>query len=59
MAANISSQQILDINSPPGYSTACNRSKDVNNIEKICLFCRYVNSAGPKEEMIEGIPLKG
>ena len=33
-------------------------SKDKNDIEQIALFCRYVNSAGPQEEMVELIPLK-
>ncbi|XP_039186129.1 general transcription factor II-I repeat domain-containing protein 2-like [Crotalus tigris] len=54
MAENITRQQIKDINSAVAYSIACNASK-----EQIALFCRYVNSAGPQEEMIELIPLKG
>ena len=37
---------------------ACDVSKDKNDIEQIALFCRYVNSAGPQEEMVELIPLK-
>lgn len=56
MAANITSQQITDINSAPEYSIACDESKD---IEQIVFLCIYVNSAGPQEEIIEVIPLKG
>ena len=59
MANNISSQQISDINSAPGYSIACDGSKDISDVEQISLFCRYVNSTGLKEELIEIIPLKG
>ena len=58
MAANISSQQISDINSAPGYSIACDGSKDISDVEQISLFCRYVNSTGLKEEFIEIILLK-
>ena len=58
MAANISSQKISDINSAPGYSIACDGSKDISDVEQISLFCRYVNSTGLKEEFIEIIPLK-
>ncbi|XP_015684326.1 general transcription factor II-I repeat domain-containing protein 2B-like [Protobothrops mucrosquamatus] len=59
MAENITGQQIKDINSAEAYSIACDASKDKSNIEQIVLFCRYVNSAGPQEEMIQLIPLKG
>lgn len=59
MAEDISTQQIKDINSAVAYSIACDESKDISDIEQIALFCRYVNSAGPQEEMIELIPLKG
>ncbi|KAM3841446.1 general transcription factor II-I repeat domain-containing protein 2-like [Vipera latastei] len=59
MAENITRQQIKDINSAVAYSIACNASKDKGDIEQIALFCRYVNSVGPQEEMIEFIPLKG
>ena len=58
MAENITKQQIKDINSAATYSIACDVSKDKNDIEQIALFCRYVNSAGPQEEMFELIPLK-
>ena len=58
MAANISSQQISDINSAPGYSIACDGSKDISDVEQISLFCKYVNSTGLKEEFIEIIPTK-
>ena len=58
MATNISSQQISDINSAPGYSIACDGSKDISDDEQISLFCRYVNSTGLKEELIEIIPLQ-
>ena len=58
MAENITKQQIKDINLAATYSIACDVSKDKNGIEQIALFCRYVNSAGPQEEMIELIPLK-
>uniref|UniRef100_A0A8D2J826 Uncharacterized protein n=1 Tax=Varanus komodoensis TaxID=61221 RepID=A0A8D2J826_VARKO len=59
MAENITRQQIKDINSAVVYSIACDESKDKGDIEHIALFCRYVNSDGPQEEMIELIPLKG
>ena len=59
MAEDITRQQIKDINSAVAYSIACDESKDKGDIEQIALFCRYVNSAGPQEEMIELIPLKG
>jgi len=59
MAEDITSQQIKDITSAVAYSIACDESKDKGNIEQIALFCRYVHSAGPQEEMIELIPLKG
>ncbi len=52
-------RQITDINSAPAYSIACDESKDVSDIEQIVLLCRYVNSAGPQEEIIEVTPLKG
>ena len=58
MAENITKQQIKDINSAATYSIACDKSKDKNDIEQIALFCRYVNSAGPQEEMVKLIPLK-
>uniref|UniRef100_A0A8C1I0R4 HAT C-terminal dimerisation domain-containing protein n=1 Tax=Cyprinus carpio carpio TaxID=630221 RepID=A0A8C1I0R4_CYPCA len=59
MAGNITNQQIKDINSAPAYSIACDESCDVIDIEQAALLCRYVNSDGPQEEMIELIPLKG
>ncbi|XP_067094207.1 general transcription factor II-I repeat domain-containing protein 2B-like [Osmerus mordax] len=59
MAEDITRQQIKDINSAVAYSIACDESKDKGDIEQIVLFCRYVNSAGPQEEIIELIPLKG
>ncbi len=59
MAANITSRQITDINSATVYSIACDASKDVSVIEQIVLLCRYVNYAGPQEENIVVIPLKG
>ncbi|CAL9687262.1 unnamed protein product [Knipowitschia caucasica] len=59
MAENVTKQQIKDINSAAAYSIACDESKDKSDIEQIALFCRYVNSAGPQEEMVELIPLKG
>ena len=59
MVEDITKQQIKDINSAVTYSIACNESKEKHDIEQIAIFCRYVNSAGPQEEMIELIPLKG
>ncbi|XP_072893486.1 general transcription factor II-I repeat domain-containing protein 2-like [Hemitrygon akajei] len=59
MAEDITRQQIKDINSAVAYSIACVESKDKGDIEQIALFCRYANSAGPQEEMIELINLKG
>ena len=59
MAENITKQQIKDINSAAAYLIACDESKDKSDFEQIALFCRYVNSAGPQEEMVELIPLKG
>ena len=41
------------------YSVSCDESKDVSDIEEIVPLCRYVNSAGPQEGIIEVIPLKG
>ena len=58
MAENFSKQQIQDINSAVAYSIACDESKDKGDIVQIALFCQYVNSFGPQEEMIELIPLK-
>ena len=58
MAEDITKQQIKDINSALAYSIAYDESKNKNDIEQIALYCRYVNSAGPKKEIIELIPLK-
>ena len=58
IAENITKQQIKDISLAATYSIACDVSEDKNDIEQIALFCRYVNSAGPQEEMVELIPLK-
>ena len=57
MAEDIIKLQIKDINFTVVYSIASDESKDKSDIEKIALFCRYVNSAGP-QEIIELIPLK-
>lgn len=43
----------LNINSAPAFSIACDESSDVNDIEQTALLCRYVNSDGPQEELIE------
>ncbi|XP_072251163.1 general transcription factor II-I repeat domain-containing protein 2A-like [Leuresthes tenuis] len=59
MAENISSKQIVDINSAEAFSIACDESSDINDVEQTALLCRYVNSDGPQEELIELIPLKG
>ena len=59
MANNITDQQIKDINSAPAFSIACDEWCDVTDIEQTALLCRYMNSDGPQEEMIELIPLKG
>lgn len=59
MAENITKQQTKDINSAAAYSIACDASKDKSDIEQIALFCRYMNSDGPQEEVVELIPLKG
>ena len=59
MAEDIAKQQIKDINIAVAYSIGCDESKDNIDIEQIALFHRYVNSAGPREEIIELIPLKG
>lgn len=59
MATNVTSKKIDDINSAQAYSFACDESSDVNDIEQTALLCRYVNSDGPQEELIELIPLKG
>ncbi|OCU00129.1 hypothetical protein XELAEV_18005914mg [Xenopus laevis] len=59
MATNITSKQIDDINSAQAYSIACDESSDLNDIEQTALLCRYVNSDGPQEELLELIPLKG
>lgn len=53
MAANISSQQIKDINSTPAYLIACDRSRDVQVLR------RYVNFDGPQEEILDLVQLKG
>lgn len=37
MATNITSKQIDDINSVQAYSTACDESSDVSNIEQTAL----------------------
>ena len=58
MAEDVSKQQSKDMNSAVAYSIACDESKDKSDIEQIALFCRYVNSAGPQEEIIELIPMK-
>ncbi|XP_020795560.2 general transcription factor II-I repeat domain-containing protein 2A-like [Boleophthalmus pectinirostris] len=59
MATNISSKQIDDINSAQAFSIACDESTDVNDVAQTALLCRYVNSDGLQEELIELIPLKG
>lgn len=59
MSENIAIQQIADIKSAPAFSIACDTSKDVCDIEQIALLCRYVNSNGPQEEVIDLIPLMG
>lgn len=59
MAANISSQQIRDINSAPAYSIACDGLSNIQAIEQIMLLCSYVNSGGLQKKMLNLIPLKG
>lgn len=59
MAGNITRKQIVNINSAPAYSIACDETCDINDVEQTALLCRYVSSDGPKEEIIELIPLKG
>lgn len=58
MAENVTSKQIEDINLAQAFSIACDESRDVNDVEQTALQCRYVNSNGPQEELIELIPLK-
>lgn len=58
MAENVTSKQIEDINLAQAFSIACDESRDVNDVEQTALLCRYVNSDGPQEELIELIPLK-
>ncbi|XP_048357110.1 general transcription factor II-I repeat domain-containing protein 2B-like [Sphaerodactylus townsendi] len=58
MAENITKHQVKDINAAAAYSIACDESEDNTDIEQIALFCRYVNSAGPQEEMVDLVPLK-
>ena len=59
MATDITSQQIKDINSAPGFSIARDESCDVDDIAQVALLGCYVNSEGPQEELIELLPLKG
>ena len=58
MAEDITKQQIKDIYCAVAYSISCDECKDKSDIEQIAIFCRYVNSAGPKEKIIELTPLK-
>lgn len=53
MAANITSQQIEDINSAPAYSIACDESKDVKDIEQTALLCRSGQTRG--EDICEAV----
>lgn len=59
MAENITKQQIKDINSAAAYLIICDESKNNSDIEQIVLFCQYVNSAEPQEELVELIQVKG
>ena len=59
MAENITSQQVADLNSTPGFSIACDESCNVDDIVQVVLICRYVNSQGPQAELLEILPLTG
>ncbi|XP_067135999.1 uncharacterized protein [Centruroides vittatus] len=59
IADDVTSQQVTDLNSTPGFSIACNESCDVNDIAQVVLICRYVNSDGPQKELLDILPLTG
>ena len=59
MTEDITSQQVADLNSTQGFSIACDESCDVDDIAQIVLICRYVNSQGPQEELLDILPLTG
>ncbi len=54
----ITNQQIVNINSACGFSIACHKSCDVDDIAQVALLGRYVNSEGP-QELIDLLPLTG
>lgn len=57
MEKDITSQQINDINSSPGFSIACDESCDITDEAQVVLFCRYISTEGPREELIDMISL--
>ena len=57
MAENLTSQQVAGLNSTAGFSIACDESYNVDDIVQVVLICRYVNSQGPQEELLEILPL--
>ena len=57
--STITTHQIDAISSAPAYSTTCEESSNVNDIEQTALIYRHVNSDGLQEEIIELIPLTG
>ncbi len=59
LAQDITNQQTVDINSPCGFSIACDESCDVDDIAQVAFLGRYVNSEGPQEELVDLLPLTG
>ncbi|GFX45338.1 SCAN domain-containing protein 3 [Trichonephila clavipes] len=59
MCSNISTQQIEDRKLVSALSIAVDQSCDINGTAQVSLFLRFMSHSGPKEELLELLPLKG
>ncbi|XP_017778372.1 PREDICTED: general transcription factor II-I repeat domain-containing protein 2 isoform X1 [Nicrophorus vespilloides] len=59
MAEDITIQQVIDLNSAPLFSIACDQLCDVDDNAQIVLICRYITPQGPREELLDILPLTG
>ncbi|CAM4661314.1 unnamed protein product [Lepidochelys kempii] len=58
MGTDVTSQEVSDIRSAPGFSIACDETCDVDDITQVVLLGRYFNDQGLQEELITLLPLK-
>ncbi|KAG8235406.1 hypothetical protein J437_LFUL018624 [Ladona fulva] len=59
MSSNITVQQIEDLKMVTAVSIAVDESCDINDTAQVSLFVRFISHTGPKEELLELLPLKG